>query len=282
MIQDIYPHRLFNQFHPDKFPGSDSIMLHFRNGRILCKKDESLCYFRRDELPLEPACQYLFTVDREEFFLCTEDNFPLPENHRYLPVRSLREMDLSGDVRHLIFAAYTAFQLSNWYRDNRFCGRCGKPTHPDHDERAIFCPECKRKIYPRILPAVIVGVTDGDRMILTKYADRPLSFFALVAGFNEIGESLEDTVRREVMEEVGLKVKNIRYYKSQPWGIVDDILAGFYCDVDGDPTIRLDRQELKEAIWVKREEIIGQPVDFSLTHEMMIAFREGKEPRANQ
>ena len=80
------------------------------------------------------------------------------------------------------------------------------------------------------------------------------------------------------MEEVGLKVKNIRYYKSQPWGIVDDLLAGFYCDVDGSTEIILDRNELKEAVWVERKDVEGQPHDLSLTNEMMVVFREGREP----
>jgi NAD+ diphosphatase len=126
---------------------------------------------------------------------------------------------------------------------------------------------------------VIVGVTNGDEIVMTKYAGRGMHFYALIAGFTEIGEAFEDTVRREVMEEVGLKVKNIRYYKSQPWGVVDDILAGYYCDVDGDTQIRMDRTELKEAVWVKREDVILQPDDFSLTNEMMMMFRDGKEPR---
>ncbi|MBQ4416594.1 MAG: NUDIX domain-containing protein, partial [Butyrivibrio sp.] len=101
----------------------------------------------------------------------------------------------------------------------------------------------------------------------------------LVAGFNEIGETLEETVSREVMEEVGLRVKNIRYYKSQPWAVAGDILAGYFCDVDGDPSIRIDEQELKEAAWVRREDVDGQPDDFSLTNEMMTVFREGREPK---
>jgi NAD+ diphosphatase len=151
-------------------------------------------------------------------------------------------------------------------------------TVPSQTERALVCPNCGRIIYPRILPAVIIAVTDKDRMIMTKYAGRSLPFYALVAGFNEIGESLEETVKREVMEEVGLKVKNIRYYKSQPWGIVDDILTGYYCDVDGSTEIRMDRTELKEAVWMERKEIKGQPHDLSLTNEMMITFRDGKEP----
>ena len=128
-------------------------------------------------------------------------------------------------------------------------------------------------------PGSRFGITHGDEIILTKYA-RGFAHYALVAGFTEIGETLEETVQREVMEEVGLKVKNIRYYKSQPWGIVDDILMGFFCDVDGDPTITMDQSELKLASWFKREEIVLQPDDFSLTNEMMCLFKNGKEPRA--
>jgi NAD+ diphosphatase len=93
---------------------------------------------------------------------------------------------------------------------------------------------------------------------------------------DEIGETLEECVQREVYEEVGLKVKNIRYYKSQPWGFVDDLLVGFYCEVDGDPTIDLDTSELKSGIWTKREDIVLQPDELSLTNEMMKMFKESK------
>jgi NAD+ diphosphatase len=179
----------------------------------------------------------------------------------------------------VIFAAWTAFQLYNWYRDNRFCGRCGGRTTLAPDERAVMCPACNRRIYPRIIPAVIVGVTNGDEILMTKYRGRDIPYYALIAGFTEIGETLEQTVAREVMEEAGLRVKNIRYYKSQPWAIVDDLLAGFYCDVDGSTEIHMDVSELKEAVWVRREDVVGQPNDFSLTNEMMLVFRDGKEPR---
>lgn len=98
----------------------------------------------------------------------------------------------------------------------------------------------------------------------------------MIAGFTEIGETLEETVAREVMEEAGIRVKNIQYYKSQPWGVVDDLLAGFYCEVDGDTEIHMDASELKLAEWKSRDEIELQPNDFSLTNEMMRAFKEGK------
>ena len=126
---------------------------------------------------------------------------------------------------------------------------------------------------------MIVGVTNGDSLLITRYADRPLSVDALVAGFTEIGETFEETVAREVMEEAGLHVKNIRYYKSQPWGMASDILAGFFCDVDGDAHVHLDRHELKSAVWVPRAQIKGQPDNLSLTNEMMLLFRDGKEPK---
>ena len=88
---------------------------------------------------------------------------------------------------------------------------------------------------------------------------------------------MEETVQREVMEETGLHVKNIKYYKSQPWGIASDILLGFYCDVDGDDTITMDQSELKYAQWVSRQDIELQPLDYSLTNEMMKRFKDGME-----
>ena len=130
-------------------------------------------------------------------------------------------------------------------------------------------------VYPRINPAVIVGVTDGDRLLLTKYRGRAYKKYALVAGFTEIGESFEQTVAREVMEETGLKVKDIRYYKSQPWGFADNILAGYFCEVDGDPTIQMDQEELSVAEWFQRDEIPVEPEDLSLTNEMIIHFKQG-------
>ena len=140
------------------------------------------------------------------------------------------------------------------------------------------CPSCGNTIYPRISPAVIVAVTDGDRLVLSKYAGRAYTRFALIAGFVEIGETAEECVAREVMEEVGLKVRNIRYYKSQPWGIAGNLLSGFYCDLDGDDTIRIDESELSMAGWYDRHNLPAEDDGISLTREMIRVFSEGKEP----
>ncbi|MBP3900892.1 MAG: NAD(+) diphosphatase, partial [Blautia sp.] len=176
-----------------------------------------------------------------------------------------------------VYAAFTAFHLDHWYRTSRFCGRCGKRMIYGKKERMMECPACGNQVYPRINPAVIVGVISPDhkKLLVTQYArSRGVKVCALVAGFTEIGETFEDTVRREVMEEVGLRVKNIRYYKSQPWGIADDILAGFYCEAEEGQEIRLDTDELRSAVWQTPEEITGQPDNLSLTNEMMIYFKE--------
>ncbi len=275
MIQDIAPHVLKNEFQQERVPEKKSVIFAFRGREVLVRKEEPEIVLPTFE-ELQGRLQYVFSMDDRDCFLLMEE-MEEPEDFQYIEIRRLR--DMRKGPRHWIFAIYTAEQLYRWMRDNRFCGTCGAETVPAPDERAMDCPKCRRRIYPRIQPAVIVGVTNGDKILMTKYADRPFKDYALVAGFTEIGETFEETVRREVMEEVGLAVKNIRYYKSQPWAMADDILAGFYCEVDGDPSIHLDQQELKEGGWFSREEVILQQDDFSLTNEMMMLFRDGKEPK---
>lgn len=286
MIQDIAPHRMDNQYRTGMVPEKESPVLVFTGSRMenimFLMEDGQISFPTREQMPEGLTYTYLFSIDDRTYFMVLADDALAGQlSDRFVPVdmRRLRpEFYLGEENRHLIFAAYTAGQLARWYHDNRYCGTCAGMTVHSASERALSCPNCGRTIYPRILPAVIIGVTDGDRILMTKYAGRSLPFYALVAGFNEIGETLEETVHREVMEEVGIKVKNIRYYKSQPWGIVDDLLAGFYCDADGSTEITLDRNELKEAVWVNREDVEGQNHDLSLTNEMMITFREGREP----
>ena len=311
MIQDIAPHRLRNQYSDKTDPSPESPVYCFRGARLLTAQgrddvaetidltgehgkisvpgageDEREFYEARGrylrlptvaELGLEREYTFLFLLDDAALFLLQEElpDEEIPEGFAYSDLRTMRQK--AYGPQHRLFAAITAYQLANWYRDNRFCGTCGTPTVHADNERAICCPSCGRRIYPRIIPAVIVGVINGDRILLTKYANRNVAFYALIAGFTEIGETFEETVQREVMEEAGVRVKNIRYYKSQPWGIVDDLLAGFYCDVDGDPTIHMDKTELKVAQWCTRDEIVLQPTTHSLTNEMMTRFKNGLE-----
>ena len=174
------------------------------------------------------------------------------------------------------YAGETAYHLYVWYRDNSFCGRCGERLEYSHQERAMICPSCGNVVYPKIAPAVIVGIlnTSGDKIVMTRYAGREYKGHALVAGFCEIGETAEDTVRREVLEEVGLHVRNIRYYKSQPWGFDSNLLFGYYCTADEDEPIHMDDGELAKAVWVSRDEIGEEERNLSLTAEMIMHFKE--------
>ena len=273
MIQDIFPHKLDNHFFPARKPAEDSYVMAFRHQDILVKGEAfpRVSEFSGD---CRDRLIYLFALDEDYYFFLDagDEKTPLPDGYGFVNVRSFRRSGIAE--KENVFLAFTALQLANWYRGNKYCGICGKETFKDGKERALRC-ECGNVIYPRIVPAVIVGITNGDRILVTKYKTG-FAHFALVAGFTEIGETLEETVAREAMEETGLRVTNIRYYKSQPWGIVDDILVGFYCDVDGDDTIRMDEGELKVAEWRSREEIELQPDDYSLTNEMMRMFKEGK------
>lgn len=279
MIQDIFPYKLNNHYDPDvKMMGDDRVICISQN-RILvhaAKMNEYVLDFPKiSELGENKTYQYLFSVEEEKYFLYRDDgeDCMVPDGYDYMDIKEVRHFGAGPKYR--IFATLTAKHLADWYRDTCFCGRCGQKMVHSKTERGMECEACHFISYPRIMPAVIVGVINKDRLLITRYRSG-YQHNALVAGFTEIGETLEETVAREVMEETGLRVKNIRYYKSQPWGIANDILMGFYCDVDGDSDIHMDENELKYAEWVKKEEIVLQPDDFSLTNEMMQVFKEFK------
>ena len=276
MIQDIWPSVFNNHF--ENFTASEKdIALYFEDEKLLCFYDEKNKGLRFPCVSdfSNSKSTYLFSIDKTKYFLIPEVT-SIPEGlsvFSFYTPRQLRDMPLSSKVD--IFAVFSAYHLWKWYDDNKFCGHCGHELEHDTIERALYCPKCKSKIYPRINPAVIIGILNGDKILITKYRTG-YAHSALVAGFTEFGETLEQTVEREVMEEVGLKVKNIRYYKSQPWALAQDILAGFYCEVDGDDTIKMDEGELRYAEWVSREEVELQPNDYSLTNEMMKMFKSGE------
>ena len=279
MIQDLGSHKLDNRYYSERLPKEDDAVISYVGRKILIRElDEA----RKLVLPTVAEYAgtadyagaaeliYLFSVDGRGFFM-TLVQMDLP-GYSYMSLRDIRAIAL--EPQEYVFAAFTAVHLGEWYRRKRYCGACGAPLGPDSRERAMRCSSCGEVFYPRINPAVIVGVIDHGRLLITRYL-RGYGHNALVAGFAEIGETLEETVAREVMEETGLRVKNIRYYKSQPWGIASDLLTGFFCDVDGDTQVKLDGQELKSAIWTLREEITWQPPEYSLTADMMKAFHEG-------
>ena len=280
MLQDIGPGRYRNQFLQPE-PATDDFILLYRGDSVLtCRDADKIRIPRRGQLPEALGalcCRYAFSVDEDRFFygyLLPEQQIREPgEGLVFLPSREYRNMQ----PMEAAFACSVGESLHRWHRSNRFCGRCGSPMEDSTTERARVCPKCGLTVYPKICPAVIVAVCDGDRLLLTKYQGRAFKRYALVAGFNEIGETIEETVHREVLEETGLQVKNLRFYKSQPWVLTDSLLMGFYCQLDGVDRITLQEDELSEARWFSRAELPTDHSGISLTGEMIERLRTGEE-----
>lgn len=271
MIHEITPHD-FNNTYLNRKPDSESIAVIVKGDTMLiCEENESFYFPSFSHITLIDADTYfLFAIDDVDYYWLDGSYISDMENSRYLPVSSFR----ARSPKHLSFAGVTAMHLIHWYQINRFCGQCGSTLKRDAKERRLCCDSCGNMVYPRIAPAVIAGVINGDKLLLIKYAGRAYANYALVAGFTEIGESAEETVRREVLEETGISVKNITYFKSQPWALTNTLLMGFFCELDGDDTIQVNEQELSEAIWVSREDIAAKYEDYSLTNEMICHFKE--------
>jgi NAD+ diphosphatase len=162
-------------------------------------------------------------------------------------------------------------QIVNWDRTHQHCGACGSPTEDKMDERAKVCPRCGMHHFPRLAPAVIVAVTRGDKILLAHSGRFPGKFYSVLAGFVEPGETFEDCVSREIMEEVGIKVKNIRYFGSQPWPFPHSLMVGFTAEHAGGE-IKVDDVEIKEAKWFGANELPLIPGKISIARKLIDWF----------
>ena len=280
MLQDLTHGRLENEYRPVP-PTPEDAILCFRGGEVLLGRDENntLTLPTWAEVQTwgwgETEPRYAFRLHGTGYYLLTAPDGVAPKPYAWENARRLRQ----NVSKEICYAVLTGWHLQNWYQNNRLCGSCGAKTVHGDSERMLRCPDCGNLIFPRINPVVIAAVTDGDRLLLSRYAGRGYTHFALLAGYTEIGETVEQSVHREVFEEVGLRVKNLRYYKSQPWGVDGNILMGFFCDLDGDDTISIDETELSHAAWYPRHDLPIEDDGFSLTREMIRIFGEGKEPK---
>ena len=286
MLQDLDFGYLDNQYRYEE-PTDDAVVICIQGKNTLLHRasDDSLTlptwaqvkqWCDRWERWMEEPTRYAFTMQEKQYFLFMGKAGDCPDDYfTYENATVLRQVT----SKNVCFAMMTAWHLYQWYRVNRFCGACGEKTVHDGKERMMRCPSCGNMIFPRIAPAVIIGLTHGDKLMLSTYAGREYKRYCLLAGFIEIGETAEEAVVREVMEEVGLKVKNVRYYKSQPWGVAGNLSIGYFCDLDGDDTVRLDENELASAEWFDRNDLPAKDDGISLTREMIRIFGEGKEPK---
>ncbi len=272
MIQEIYPH-IFHKEFQFRTVSQEDILFVFRQDTVLLKVVNGQLHLPTvKELGAGPQfCRSLFRQDDRWYAMLIDRDLDAPKGYAYYnkhQYRNFRPLEA-------LFPCAVAGSLNRWYLANRFCGRCGSKLKDSTKELALLCPNCGSKVRPKIMPAVIAGIRNGNKILLTRYNGPASKRVALIAGYNEIGESIEDTLRREVMEEVGLRVKNLRFYKSQPWVITDSLMLGFFCDLDGDDTITMEKSELSMAAWVDRADLPQDNAHLSLTAEMIEQFRLG-------
>jgi NAD+ diphosphatase len=173
----------------------------------------------------------------------------------------------------MFWVAGRAFQIMDWDRTHQHCGRCGSPTKNKADERAKVCPSCGLVSFPRMSPAIIVAVI-RDKAILLAHAERfPGAMYSVLAGFVESGESLEDCVRREVKEESGIDIQNIRYFGSQPWPFPNSLMVGFTAEYSGGE-ITMDAKEIVDAGWFAADNLPAIPDKISIARKLIDWFVE--------
>ena len=280
-MSDTGVHSAFNRFSPaDRSTVSTETPSHwfvFRENALLVSKDGSptLVPFRVDVPSLTRD------ISRSHFLGTADGNpcraievpagTPAPEGWRFEGLRALFSAIPDG----FFAVAARAFEVVDWDRTSRFCGRCGAATSPKAGERARECPSCGLASYPRISPAAIVAVTRGDWILLARAPRFPEGLYSVLAGFVEPGETLEECVAREVREETGIEVADIRYFASQPWPFPNSLMIAFTAAYAGGELL-VDRAELVDAGWYSAGALPRIPDRITVARRLIDWFLESR------
>lgn len=236
---------------------------------LIAERDGAVHIPTGAELPaLAAEAHFLGTLDGGDCYAVAypKDTEP-PTGMKLVPARGLYNR-----LDEVLFGiAGRALATAEWDITHRFCGRDGQPTELVPGERARRCSVCRTPYYPRISPAVIVLITRGDAMLLARNANFPGAFFSTLAGFVDVGESLEETVVREVKEEVGVELKNLRYFGSQPWPFGRSLMLGFTAEYAGGD-IQVDGKEIAEAGWFTPDNLPNLPPPMSIARQLINGF----------
>lgn len=185
----------------------------------------------------------------------------------FILLRSLASHVTEKQMSHIL----KEFQIFNWKRRTLFCGVCGKKNIFDEKENCKICPECGEKSYPFLFPAVIVSIIKGDQILLAHNASFPGNMHSVVAGFVDLGETLEESVIREIREEVGVEIKNLKYVSSQNWGFSSSLMVGFTAEYSSGE-IKVDGIEIDRAGWFSVDNLPELPPEFSIARALINKF----------
>ncbi|MGC8121667.1 NAD(+) diphosphatase [Marinobacter sp. VGCF2001] len=249
-------------------PGDGDLLLAFSGNGILKPADDWFLRWGGPEMGgSRPEALALGSWEGQPLFVTMLPDTGLPG----MQTLSLREAMLESEDAPVDLLS-TGFQVLQWWQDHRYCGRCGERTAPHPRERARWCGRCSVPWYPRIAPCIITVIRHHDRFLLAKSSRVTRNFYSLIAGFVEPGESLEQAVVREVLEETGLAVTNVRYQNSQPWPFPHQLMMGFFADYAGGE-LCLQEDELSDAGWFSVEEHPPIPPETTIAGRLIASMK---------
>ncbi|MCG5266039.1 NAD(+) diphosphatase [Acinetobacter pittii] len=216
------------------------------------------------------ASDLLFTHDEQVIARDLLAEEPIPEGLQLVPIRQL----ITSWSKEQFLQASRAVQLLEWRRNHKFCSHCGHSTEVHPTEYAMVCPSCRYHQYPRVNPCIITVITRGDdEILLAKSVHNKTNMYGLIAGFVEVGETLEEAVQREAFEEVGLKLKNIQYMSSQPWPFPSNLMVAFRAEYESGE-IKLQEEEIADAQFFKIDQLPEIPFKGSIAHSMIMQITQ--------
>lgn len=266
------------QSNPSPYEWDHSLLFAFYLNKLLViKKENNLCIPDHNDLePLKMAFNNELYIGIINGYSCYSSNLTkdvLPDN---LPA-DLSFIDLSklySSVNNdLFWAAGRAFNIINWHRTHLFCGKCGALNQQKSDEMAKICPNCSLVVYPAMAPAMIVAIVKDRKILLARNKQKSYQHYSVLAGFVESGESLHDCVKREILEEVGIKVKNISYFASQPWPFPNSLMIAFTAEYESGE-IKVDGKEISDADWFSKDELPALPGNISIAWHLIQWFKQ--------
>lgn len=248
---------------------NDELLVNIQDGHISIPSDTDINSLGIDLNNLD----FLTAKDNNEF-LFGEVNTVLTEANDF-NFYKLRTLIGSMDISFFSLTA-RALHITKWNNTYKYCSKCGTLAADKINELAKTCPKCSYISYPRISPAIITAVVKDDKLLLAHNANFPKDMYSVLAGFVEPGESFEDCVAREVFEEVGIQVKNIKYFGSQPWPFPDSLMVGFTCEYDSGE-IKVDGVEIDHASFYSVEELPNIPLGGSIAKRLIDWFVDSQK-----
>lgn len=252
---------------------------HYSCEQLLCDTHGQLALLdenQSDKLLLPISVElYLGRLNGEDLWVRCLQAGELPALYQWQGLRSQLEV-LSAPAFQL---AGRALQIARWFYDHRFCGRCGKPTTQDVFDFARVCEPCSLRFYPRISPCMIVLVTRGDEILLAHHHRASRVMYTTLAGFIEAGEGVEECIRREVKEEVGVQLGKLDYFQSQSWPFPGQLMLGFFAEYEAGDIV-IDPTEIIDAKWFRYDELPQVPATATVAGQL-IAHYVGLRRSAN-